>query len=154
MSFTPMSFTPWTDGNCYTIDQRSSDGRSEDVSVVDADEARIFEMNITEAMRRVAHLLEVETEKRGRIQMGIKKPVLLSPELEECREVVSNALEGIPSPTPTPTERNARLVKALGNAVKSLQWTLSVMPDIPLGSEFRETLADARALVSAEKGQS
>lgn len=44
------------------------------------------------------------------------------------------------------------LLTASKNALSSLDWVLSVMPDIPAGSEFRLSVGELRAAISQAEG--
>lgn len=46
------------------------------------------------------------------------------------------------------------LIKNLKNSIRSLEWVLQIMPDIPEKSTFREDLADAKESVAQAEVQS
>ncbi|HXJ59205.1 MAG TPA: hypothetical protein VNU68_21300 [Verrucomicrobiae bacterium] len=48
--------------------------------------------HLLRTLERVRYLLGVESDTRGQILPGIKKERMLSPELEECREIVRSAI--------------------------------------------------------------
>lgn len=47
-----------------------------------------------------------------------------------------------------------KLLATSRNALTSLDWVLSAMPDIPAGSEFRASVAELRAAIAQAEGQS